>query len=145
MLYEVYEKRLKKLYSLKNKIYKHRIFLLIVAAIITLFSIAFTVSKGSIYDINFPDTLVYGEDFEVNANALFSSIEYEYSIYGNDEWTKEKPKTPGHYQVRLSSKKSFGSSNFEIFSFVIKPKAIAVTINENIIDFGSELTVKTDL
>src|SRR5690554_6060506 len=129
MLYETYERRIKKVYILKNKLYKYRVLLIAIAVAIILLWIGFTTTKGIIYDVSFPETIVYGEDMEVSANALFTDVEIEYSPFGKDEWTNKIPREPGLYQTKISSKQSFGRIKNEIYDFEINPKQIEININ----------------
>ncbi len=145
MLYEMYERRINRIISIRNKIYQFRVLIGIMAVIFALLLVGFIKTKGIIYDVSVPDTYVYGDDVEFNANALFTKVQYEYSPYGMNQWTKVRPHAPGQYQTRLSAKKSFGKVNNEIHDFIIEPKRISVSINEKIIEFGNELTVNADL
>jgi transglutaminase-like putative cysteine protease len=145
MLYESYERRVRKFYAFKNILYKYRILLIALAATIAALFGAFSGTKGIIHGVSVPDTIVYGDELEIEAKALFSGVDFEYRLQGG-EWTKQKPRFPGDYQVRLTSSPIFGKRT-QTYDFKILPKKVSIEIKEKITDFKgrqSELSVNTD-
>ena len=92
MLYQEYKNKVSKFIRILEKISKYKVLIISVASIIAVMLTGFLATKGIILNSSISaDTFVYGDDIGVNAGALFSGVEYEYSVEGDDTWTTVRP------------------------------------------------------
>lgn len=146
MLYQEYKNKVSKFIRILEKISKYKVLIISVASIIAVMLTGFLATKGIILNSSISaDTFVYGDDIGVNAGALFSGVEYEYSVEGDDTWTTVRPVSVGKYKVRAVSWGSFGTKRYSgEFAFSIVPKTINVEVQEEAIVYGNTPNVKTD-
>lgn len=145
--YDSYVKKIKKVKSLKNTIYRFRVLIITVLSVITFSSTGFLVSKGLItQNVELPNTIVYGETYGIKeAKALFSKITYEFSEKGEDNWSKEKPTLPGDYSVRAVTEKNFNATGYgKVVDFTILPKPVDLTVSSTNIIYGDDPVINTD-
>ena len=137
MLYERYEQRVIRNFSILKQIYKYKVHIITIISIVSLMLSGYSFSKGVIYEVSVPSEIVFGEVIEVSSKSVFSSVSYSYRYLGDTAWEQEAPLRPGDYQLRISSKKVFGRKNEEIVNFEIVPKVIELNINNLEVPFGS--------
>lgn len=107
MLYQNYEDKIRRVYKVRRVIYRNRVLIFIITAILSLLLIAFMTTKGVVYDVSYNDQLVYGDDFKVSSKSIFSSTRYEYKKNDAKDWTKDRPTDVGLYEIKIISIKVF--------------------------------------
>ncbi len=137
--YEQYENKIKKLAKFKSFLFKFKflfigIFALIVAAITTLLCLKGTFSG----EIEIASS-VYGDSFEdpKGVSAFMSSVSYEYSVAGKDEWMSAKPVLAGSYEVRAVSSGISSKKYGKITPFTIAPREVDFKILSDDVEYGS--------
>lgn len=131
-----------------RKIYRRRIPILIVVGSIFALLITFLCVNGMIIkDISLTKTqIVYGEDYDYGARALFKSVEYEFCAEGSDVWSPNKPTSVGEYRVRAVSRRTFGIKDYsESQVFTILKKEVELKPRESTLVYGNDPTVKPTL
>lgn len=137
MMYEAYEKRIKKVAHAKNVVIRFKALIIAVISTIIALSTGYVSTKGIVTsEISGPKEIIYGEDFDFSANALFTGVGFEYSVDGVT-WTNNVPTTPGTYYVRTVTDKSVGKGYGDPVKITIKPKVVDVTIVEEQIEYGT--------
>ena len=144
MQYEAYEKKIKKVAAFLALIFRHIVLALSLLVLLVGSTIAAICLKGTFIGISCPETIPYGEKIEPKANAILSSVRYEYSTDG-EEWSDESPEEPGEYKLRAYAKRSFGVAYSEELSFEIVPREVEANIAEDCAVYGDKLTVLLDL
>jgi hypothetical protein len=71
--------------------------------------IVFAIAAGTVTDVNFSNSMVYGSGTVNHASAFLSDTSFEYRLKGESEWSSETPKMPGDYDVRVVSNGFFGT------------------------------------
>ncbi len=143
MLYEKYEKKIKKVRFLRNFIITHRVLLIIVASFLLAFSATMVALKGVITtDLSFTDA-VYAYGTEVQPNEIGSIFDtektIEYSKSDENDWTTTKPIELGEYKARLTSKRAFGGTSYgEEQKFSIVKKDVTLQILTNQVAYGEK-------
>ena len=147
MIYEAYQEKVTKVANFLKKIFKHIALIIGTLSVAVLLLISFLATKGMMLgEFEVDTTVTYGEGISVNAKALFSKVEYEYSRYGEDDWSTDVPTLVGKYEVRAKSKASFGQNRYtESVELSIVPKKIDVHIVESGIVYGEYPTVSAIL
>ena len=149
MLYDSYYKKISKIADFWKKVFKHIVLISIIFGVILAAVIAFMVTKGMVFDdksLSDKVEITYGSDLNLNTNALFSDISYEYSLDGGKTWNTAQPTLPGEYKVRAVSKGIFGQERYgRVYSLAITPKEIEVFVVESEVIYGNELSVSADL
>jgi len=101
MLYDKYQEKISRTVQTLAVIRRFRVLILTVLITAVVLAASFLLSQGAIYgDEELPDTLVYGEEMDRSAKALFSNVRYEYRTEGSTEWTEAEPVRAGTYYVR---------------------------------------------
>ncbi len=144
MLYDLYEKKMKRRYYIKNLIIKHKIFIIFISSFISIFLMTFLLTKGIIYDVNYTKNVRYGENFKISAKGIFTDIRYEFSLYNQNKWESKTPTTPGRYEVKVISNKPF-KHNEDRYEFTIYPKDVNLTIVNNNVEFAKNPEISIDL
>lgn len=145
MLYEKYERRIKRQLTLLKLIKKYRILLMTLAVVSFSMVTGYSATKGLIYDVAIPNAFEYGETVQIRSSSLFSDVTYEYRSEGDTEWSKDQPVRAGKYEVRIITKQVFGSNNTKLYSFEIKPKKVDITLKDTLVLYGVDPTVNIDL
>ena len=145
--YDIYKKRLETLASIRDSIIKHKI--LIISCLIAVFIVVSTLVgiNGMILDPVVGETdLTYGERVYYESNSIFSKSTTEYKEKNDTQWTAGLPETPGEYEIRTVSERSFGATQHgKAVSVVIKKKDITISIVDNEIEYGTILRLTSDL
>ena len=152
MLYDSYQKRMRKVAKVRNFVKKRRIPIIIISAIILLTIIAFMSTKGAATNIEFESTsplttddngnivIEYGGEISAGSKALFASSHVEYLV--NGEWTEIAPSKPGEYTVRVVSENSFGGERTgKEQTVIISSKKSDVTIKDVVVEYGALPTI----
>ncbi|MBE5762950.1 MAG: transglutaminase domain-containing protein [Clostridiales bacterium] len=146
MTYDSYKKRLETLASIKASIIKHR--LLIIACLIVALTIVsvFLGINGLITDVELNKAeYTYGEDVGFFAKSIFNKTNYEYHTL-NGQWQEGLPQTPGEYEIRAVSNRSFGAKEYSKASkVVIKKKDLYITIKNDSIVYGNSIYLNAEL
>lgn len=145
MLYEKYERRVKRQLTLLKLIKKYRILLMTLAVVSFSMVTGYSATKGLIYDVAIPNAFEYGETVQIRSSSLFSDVTYEYRSEGDTEWSKDQPVRAGKYEVRIITKQVFGSNNTKLYSFEIKPKKVDITLKDTLVLYGVDPIVNIDL
>lgn len=153
MLYENYEKRLKRLVKIRDFFYHTRfiwigVFALTLGTIGTLVGTKGVVTKTEIVGVKEgePAKFVYGEKIELNSDSFMGGEEptYEWQKQGSDSWSEDAPTEPGVYYVRAKSKNAFGGFYYgEPKKVEIAPKQLQVTI-DSISTYGQKPGIEVD-
>ena len=127
MLYENYQKKIKKIAWVISVFVKILPIILISIAAISVITITLVAAKGSVGSVNCPDEIIYGEKIECSAFGLLSEVDFEYSVDGGTVWSPDAPHEVGNYLVRAVGKTSFGGNRYSVTkSFAIVPKDLSV-------------------
>ena len=145
MLYENFERRMRRHFSFLKLVSKYRILISTIAAIAFSLSSGYSVSKGMLYDVEIPSSFVYGEELVFQSEAIFSEVEYAYRSLGGLDWGTELPHRIGDYQVRVTTNQVFGGIKEKIFDFTIIPKALTLDFESNTIPFGANPVIIAEL
>lgn len=148
MLYENYERKIKKLSAVRDWIVRRRLAITIMAAIVMALAVTLVSVKGVIYkDMAVPDSITYGEVLTYKASAIFAKVEYEYAVDGTEDWSGSVPVQAGTYKVRAVARRSFGAAVYgEENIYTIKPKTIELSFAHDKLEYGEipELTGDTE-
>ena len=148
MIYEAYQEKVTKVANFLKKIFKHMALIIGTLSVAVLLLISFLATKGMMLgEIEIDSSkLIYGEKISVNAKALFSDVEFEYTDFGKDEWSTTPPTLAGKYEVRAKSKASFGRYKYsENVEFSISPRDITVQILDTSVTYGENPAVIAQL
>lgn len=109
MMYEAYEKRVRRYLPLANTIkicVKCAVLLLMLAAVLLL---GYLSLRGIYFgDLSLQsDTVSFGDTPEYDCFVLLGKYKCEYAVPGSESWTGEQPTTPGTYAVRAVITKGF--------------------------------------
>lgn len=147
--YDNYLNRIQKVAKAKNFVHRFRFlligaFLLIIAA-----TTGLLVAKGTVTTaMSLPAKITFGDSYSPTpASAFLSSVSYEYSLEGSDEWSSKKPVKTGKYLARTVTNKAFGKNYSEPVHFEILPREAVFSIGSDSVVYGEipeECTV-TDL
>lgn len=148
MLYDSYHKKISRVVDKLRKIFKHIVLISIVLGLLLAFLITFMVTKGIIINDNKISNnfaMVYGEDLPIKASAMFCTPSYQYSTDGVN-WSDKMPVEPGEYKVRATANGLFGNKHYgKVYSFVLEPKEIDVSVIEKEIIYGDMPSVTAEL
>ena len=148
VMYDAYERKIKKVAVVKNFIVRFKVFFITLAISIVTLTSGFLGTKGVVTtNVSLPSEIVYGEEIVLEkAKALFNkdgSIYYEFSDSSAQQWTQDVPYVPGKYQVRAVTERSFNSKGYgKPVSFTIKEKNVELVINDTQVEYGA---IPTDL
>ncbi len=145
MLYERYERRVRRNVLILRKIYKYRFLLITLASIVFLSLSGFAVTKGMIYEVSVPSSYVYSEDVNFSSKAMFSPVTYRYRQVGETTWVNEKPTTVGEYEVEIKTKQLLGGENTKVVGFTIEPKNVTLDIQSSSVVFGENPIIEAEL
>lgn len=146
MLYENYQKKLKRIATAISLVVKTLPIIFIAIAVLAVIALSLVVAKGSVGSVNCPDELIYGEQIECKAFGLLTSVTYEYCGVGTDEWTTEVPTLQGEYLVRAVGTTSFGTKRYsDSKTITILPKEIEVFVAEDMIMYGEMPTPSANI
>ena len=146
MLYENYQKKLKRIATGISIVVKTMPIILISIAVLTVIVTSLVVAKGSVGSVSCPDELIYGEELECKAFGMLSKVTFEYCKVGTLEWTTEAPQEQGEYLVRAVGNTSFGGKRYsEAKTITISPKKIEVSVLETSIVYGEMPTPGGDI
>ena len=139
MLYDAYEKRIRRVASVKNFIVRFRIALSIILAISLAFTSFVLITKGNVTgNIELPPNIIYGEEFDPRASALFTKdVYFEYFDSTTNTWTTIQPDRAGTYEVRAVTKNAFGKTTYsDPQSFTIAKKDLTIVITDSQLLYG---------
>jgi transglutaminase-like putative cysteine protease len=145
MLYERYEKRVTRNVSILKKIYKFRILLISLASIAFFSMSGYSITKGMVYNVDIPESFMYGEEAQFHSEALFSKVSYSFRESGDIDFVDDVPSSAGDYQVEIKAKQLFGRSNTKIVDFTIEPKSVTLGLSDSTIVFGDDPVLTTTL
>ena len=146
MLYENYQKKLKRIATGISIVVKTMPIILLSIAVLAVIATSLVVAKGSVGSVNCPDELVYGEELDCKAFGMLTKVTFEYCKVGEDEWTTEIPREQGEYQVRAVGNTSFGAKRYgNVKTVTILPKQIEVSVLEKSIVYGETPTPSADI
>ncbi|MBO5683106.1 MAG: hypothetical protein J6S10_03915, partial [Clostridia bacterium] len=147
MQYDRYELKIQKIEKFLKLIFRHLGKIITSAALVASLAVTLLATRGIITTSaeSQPLEIVYGEELNYEAKAFLSDVEYEYSLRGSDNWSKDFPKEPGYYQVRAVAKATVGYRYSEIQEFIIKKKPVNVVISSENVAYGEDPEVSADL
>lgn len=151
MKYDEYEKKIKKVASVKKIAYRFRILISAIAFVIVAISMTLFSTKGLITSQTKLNQVQYeyGQTIEFGATGFLTSdknIRYEFSSTDGESWDESLPRHPGSYQIRPFSYNNYGQKCYgDIQSFTIVPKAVEVSIVSDEIDYGQKPEIKAEL
>ncbi|MCH5148502.1 MAG: hypothetical protein J1G05_03960 [Clostridiales bacterium] len=136
--YDDYLNRIQKVAKAKNFVHRFRFlligaFLLIIAA-----TTGLLVAKGTVTTAMYlPAKITFGDNYSpTQASAFLSSVRYEYSLEGSDEWSSKKPVKAGKYLARTVTDKAFGKNYSEPVHFEILPREAVFSIGSDSVIYG---------
>ncbi|MCH5143062.1 MAG: hypothetical protein J1G07_05100 [Clostridiales bacterium] len=136
--YDDYLNRIQKVAKAKNFVHRFRFlligaFLLIIAA-----TTGLLVAKGTVTTAMYlPAKITFGDNYSpTQASAFLSSVRYEYSLEGSDEWSSNKPVKAGKYLARTVTDKAFGKNYSEPVHFEILPREAVFSIGSDSVVYG---------
>lgn len=141
MIYERYEKRIKRIHAVKKAIYKLRFVLISVALLsLTLFFSLFSTKGMIIQEALLKNEYTYGEIIHTYSKAfLDSSVSYQFRKIDQNAWSDELPKTIGTYQMRSCSKGNYGNDFYgKTQTFRIVPSPLNLSFKEDHISYGKQ-------
>ena len=149
MIYEEYERKMRKRAAVIDALRKHRLIIFICAGVLfaAVFALLF-VNGIIIKDISgVPERITYGEELTFEGgDAVFGSTYCEYSVEGADEWSETQPVMPGDYVVRLVSRRTFGIKNYGAeHAFTIDKRAATLSFAKGEVIYGEDPTLTADL
>ena len=137
MLYENYQKRIKRLagfLSILIKLIPWIISLISAAILIALVMVLCTGLPGKIHG---PTEIFYGDAYQFEAKAFRSQALIEYSTQGTTEWSSQKPTLPGEYLTRAVGTSAFGKAVYgRSLEFTISPRKIDVEVDATHVMYG---------
>ena len=146
MLYENYQKKLKRIATIISLVVKTLPIIFISIAVVAVVALSLVVAKGSVGSVNCPDELIYGEQIECKAFGMLSKVTFEYCKVGTFEWTTEVPTEQGEYQVRAVGTTSFGGKRYsDAKTITVLPKEIEVFVADASVMYGEMPTVYAEL
>lgn len=145
MLYQSYKQKLSKLLNVFLRVFRLRFVILpALVALIVLIVVLLNLT-GNVYGESFPETVVYGSEFSLEAKAIFRSVSYEFCEAGTQDWTDGAPQRTGEYQVRAVAKSVGGKNKYgKTFTFRIVPLETELVIKDQVV-YGEEPEVTADL
>ncbi len=140
--YEKYANFARKVAKVRGFLFRNRILLISVAAVIALTAAGYVGTKGMIIE----DSVVladgfkytYGEDINVQAKAFLSGARYQFSPADKEEWSFAAPTIVGKYKMRAAGESSFGEYYGETHYFEIAPKDASVSVVDLTLDYGED-------
>ena len=149
MIYEEYERKMRKRAAVMDALRKHRLIIFICAGVLFAAVFALLFVNGIITkDISgVPERITYGEELTFEGgDAVFGSTYCEYSVAGADEWSEAQPFMPGNYVVRLVSRRTFGIKNYGAeHAFTIDKRAATLSFAKGEVIYGEDPTLTADL
>lgn len=145
MLYEKYERRMKRHFSMIKTIIRYRVWIITILSTFFLLSSGYGATKGMVYNIQMPNSFVYGESITIESEAVFSKISYAYRSKGTTEWSDAQPYRAGDYEVKITTEQVFGRTKETILPFSILPKPIEIHVENTAIPFGSNPVLNVSL
>lgn len=149
MIYEEYERKMRKRAAVLDALKKHRLIIFICAGVLFAAVFALLFVNGMITrDISgVPERITYGEELTFEGgDAVFGSTYCEYSVAGADEWSETQPFMPGDYVVRLVSRRTFGIKNYGAeHKFTIEKRVATLSFASGEVIYGEDPTLSADL
>ncbi|MCH5351366.1 MAG: transglutaminase domain-containing protein [Clostridiales bacterium] len=137
--YENYKKRMEKVRRVLGVVYRFRVLIISVVALIAATVIALMATNGIVYgEVPPPPEITYGEQLSYESNAFMSGVTYEYCEAGKENdpsaWTKKAPRYAGTYSVRAVSTRTFGSPSYgKTYKFTIKPLEVTLGVADEVV------------
>lgn len=139
MKYSSYKARMQKIRKVMDFFYRLRFVFLGIVVVITSSLLALSIAKGSITEVStFEISYRYGEDITYSGSAFMGEVSFEFRKKGEQEWSEEKPKYVGDYEVRAKCKGNYGNKYSSVSTFSIDPIEAPITIKNNHIDYGDD-------
>lgn len=140
-VYDEYKSKIQRRAAVKHFVYKFRVPIIILLAVIVGGITAMLCMKGNITtNVSVESAqIAYGEEIKLNsAKAMLTKVtRYEYLHEGETEWTTEKPTVAGNYQVRAVANGGFGRKYGDPVSFTILPTEVDFRILSDEVTYGS--------
>ena len=137
--YENYKKRMEKVRRFLGVLYRFRVLIISVIALITTTVIALMATNGIVYgEVPPPPEITYGELLSYESNAFMRGVTYEYCEAGKEKdpaaWSSEVPRYAGVYSVRAVSTRTFGSPSYgKTYKFTIKPLEVSLDVADSVV------------
>ena len=140
MIYEAYQEKVLKVAKVLKAIFRHIALIISTLSVVVLLVISFLATKGMILgEVEYQSEIVYGDKIRVEAEALFSKVEFEFAQEDSDDWSDDEPTLVGDYKLRVKSNASFGRNKYsEEIPFSIIPKDIKVQILSANVIYGED-------
>ena len=139
MLYDAYERKIKKVAKVKRFALRNKILLISIVSVIVALTSGYLFSKGTVTSIDYTPEITYGETISVQGNAMFEDVSYEFYDKTTGKWTTTAPTTPGTYKVRVLSTSIFGNTRYgKEKEIVIKPKNLILEIASDEVVYGEK-------
>ncbi len=147
-LYTDYQKKIAPWAKAWHFVVKHKV--LILSACVAVFVATGTLLgiKGIVIDdgLNADMKFGYGQEIDLDGNAIMGDVYYEYRAAGSDEWSEVKPSDAGTYEVRACSRNSFGGAYYSGYkTFTIAKKDSPLSIDGTELVYGEKPSLSMEL
>ncbi len=143
MLYDSYEKKIKRLRTFRNILMKYKVIIIaVVSFLLVLASTLLSINGVITKDIHLNDSVyVYGENLDYSqGQTIFNREQFlEYAMADSDDWSTNQPSELGNYKVRLVAKRTFGINSYgstQYFSIV--KNSVNISVGNQTVIYGEK-------
>lgn len=141
MLYDSYKNKILKWASVRDFVFKHKIFFCLCLAVLVAVLSTLLYFKGNFTStFTCDEQFIYGERLNVKSSAFLAFTDYEYREKGSEEWSNSKPTKPGDYEVRALANTVFGRNYSNVLTFSIEKKKVEIGAIESDVGYGDTPT-----
>lgn len=147
MVYEAYQRRIARIAKILNFIRRHTVPIVTTMVVAAVATVGFFSVRGiMLQDVTCSaPTYLYGEIPELEAEALFSDITYEFAPVGSEDWSADYPLLPGEYQVRAVSLRGLNGNGYsQTAVFTVLPRELTVRSANTSVVYGKQPTPAGD-
>ncbi len=148
MLYESYKRKVETAGTVLRILRNLLPVFIVLLSLVTVSTLSFVAVQGMVIgDSDCPDTIVYGEELNYSASAMFREVKYQYSSTKDfKEISDTPPILPGEYYVRAVSKSFFGGKRYgDVHSFTVSKLPTNVNVTSSTIVYGDLPSVNAEL
>jgi len=144
MLYDSYTSKMMRIRSVMD-FFKRNCKKILLIFIITVILISSIIAlKGTVLFTDFQETIQYGDKYIPKAYAFLDNFNTEF-LDSDGVWKENQPTLPGEYKIRCYGTSISGKRRYtDECAFVITKRDIEVSIKENTIVYGEDLTLQAE-
>ncbi len=137
MLYREYKHRLTKCMGAFEVAWRFRYLILsALVMIITLICVLCGIT-GNVSRVKCPEEIEYGSEYTIEGHAVFRRATVQFRAEGAADWSEEKPKLVGSYEVRAVSHGIYGGMRVgAVSSFRVTPKTVELSVEGDSFLYG---------